>query len=1070
VHVVNTGFRLRSAETDRRRYRAAEKVTIALRLSRDVDEVRADFSAVDPEFEPQDVTITSLGVGRYRISYSLPLFPSVAAGTYRVPIEFRDGAVRRTYEGLRIAYVGQVDILLEPADTVPSRTVVGRFRAPGGSPLRITSLDADATGIILPMTTVGFHGRVEAPFLEGRPRAEVAAALRGVSLVIEETVGGEVGSYRIRPAMLEPDCEAAGERICHSATFDLELRFPLESNSIAEPGPTKESVVLTLLDAQGRASTPAAAELWLLALDESVYFGTPQDGDGAERPGTLGHDVAFQLAPEGNPATLILTWDGENGPGANLVPGVDGLPHTLDALDLNIGLAKNSFGGRSHVGWFGRLGPVQLVRKSNTCFTDPVERIRENCVCGDASAVNMEILTYPPGSELDEGIDGEGTLRAEYYIYDSCGSRRDTIATLTAYYCGIAEQHRYLIEAKLSEERMDLDTNFGSPPNCDFGVTCFGGDPLDCCHEPKRVPTGMNSDTGGFYPAFEFNPSRCAERPVLHGTIDYKAPVNFAVNDPSRAGDLYDPDPALDRSWSYFVEDLDASDWHTFAAPYVKVEARLSDGDRRVVGTTYTDEDGDYEMLLDADYDAGGSGEVDVVVYAETAPPFDLRVVENAPDDPVQRAVLATAYDPVEAAGRRLDLRLNLGPDDEAGKEAAAAFHMLRNSLLAAEWLFENTGLLVPPYTLVYSRSNPVLGESCAPISSVYTLDARNIVQSIAPGTPRRRCPAHGDCPADCEVDPNLPPLAENRNDFSYDQHMHELVHHFTTTLTRVRPPEDPFPGPRATGSHWGNASQRTALTEGLGSALGGVLTSALIDDLVGPGTAMSPVSLRCNEDDLADCDVEAFESLDWLNRRDDGGVVRPGPDWQPQKDCPPGDPGCGCYLGTCTDAGHVCHRGYCVDPAYTCPPGLQGCRVGFTGCQSGSQLAENDGYCVLPLTYSDGDVWRVLWDLLDEGEDVQPEVSHWRTSQMSSTTPMQVSDPYDTFGDVRTFLRVLIDAFGIDATQPVATDRFHPNLGDLLDRWRCEAGPAELAALDDYLAATVEFPYHDPTSPCPGP
>jgi hypothetical protein len=131
------------------------------------------------------------------------------------------------------------------------------------------------------------------------------------------------------------------------------------------------------------------------------------------------------------------------------------------------------------------------------------------------------------------------------------------------------------------------------------------------------------------------------------------------------------------------------------------------------------------------------------------------------------------------------------------------------------------------------------------------------------------------------------------------------------------------------------------------------------------------------------------------------------------------------------------------------------------------TDLQEYNGFCVLPVTYSDGWSGRVLWDLIDEGEDVQPETSHWRTSQMSAADP-DVGPVYDTFGGVDAFWRVLIGSVGNEAEDAVADDNFHPSLADLINRFRCTLDDEMSAALDNYLVNVVEFPYYSPDAPCP--
>jgi hypothetical protein len=84
------------------------------------------------------------------------------------------------------------------------------------------------------------------------------------------------------------------------------------------------------------------------------------------------------------------------------------------------------------------------------------------------------------------------------------------------------------------------------------------------------------------------------------------------------------------------------------------------------------------------------------------------------------------------------------------------------------------------------------------------------------------------------------------------------------------------------------------------------------------------------------------------------------------------------------------------------------------------------------------------------------------------STADGDVGPTYDTFGSVEQFWRTLILTVGNDAIDGVPADDIHPNLADLLDRWRCEVGDDAFAALNDYLVNVVEFPYHNPAAPCP--
>jgi len=85
----------------------------------------------------------------------------------------------------------------------------------------------------------------------------------------------------------------------------------------------------------------------------------------------------------------------------------------------------------------------------------------------------------------------------------------------------------------------------------------------------------------------------------------------------------------------------------------------------------------------------------------------------------------------------------------------------------------------------------------------------------------------------------------------------------------------------------------------------------------------------------------------------------------------------------------------------------------------------------------------------------------------MSNADP-DVGPAYDGFGNVEGFWRTLIDSVGNEADTPTATDNFHPNVADLIERFRCTLDEEGQDSLDNYLASVVEFPYYNPSAPCP--
>lgn len=1069
-NVANTPFRLLSARPDRKRYRGSDTVRITVILSETVDSLEADFTLLDTGFEADRLTIEETATpGTYLIEYRINGISNTnTPGIHRVPLSITDQGVTRRFDGLRIGYVGETRNLLAAVDAVPTTTIVGRPpNEPASALVEITDIDV-SNRTILPLATVTVTGTVAGPLIDGQPRAEVEMAVRNLVLAWRERDLASAGAYRIRPAMLTLDCADGGAQLCDSGSFTVELTFPRDMNDIAKDGPHSRTLEFTLIDPDGGVADVVQTEVSMVVLSEEMYAGTPQSNGGASTGGTVGGGVDFRLggAPpgtvDGSPLTLVLTWDGETGPGADLIPGENGDPQTLSALDLNIGLHRAPSDG--HGGWFGNLGNAELVRKSNTCFSGlglgQFSDDRWNCVCSDRSNLNMEVITYPPGVDLDVGGDGAGTFGAEYYIYDSCGSQQDTVATLSAYYCSSVEQHSFDIDAALSEEDEDLSQNWNN--------ACLFGSP---CHDPKTVPTGFN-ETGGFTQGFDFNPSDCSDLPIVAGHVSYLAPVNLAANDPSAAPpELFDPDPALDQSWAFFAPDLSEAGWTTFDVPFAKIEVSLVDGTEAVVGEGFTDEDGNFSLILPTDFAAGGvSGLVRVDVVTLSPEPHRYRVIQREEDfddtgtQDLYRAVLADDFDPVANAGAAFDVSLNSGPDDEGQKEIAAAFHIFRNGIMAAQHML-TLNRLVPPYTVLYDRDAALVNNACDSQGSFYTGDYTHI-QSIGPNVDRLICPAgqtamDGTCNVACVADPGGAVYDEARADFDYDTHLHEYAHHVFTQLTSIGPRRF---DDRGNASHFGNSSQKTSLTEGIAEAFGQALASKVIYDLYGEGVAMNTSQISCQDDDVLDCNLGLVESVDWLTTRGSEDLPRPGPDWQPQKDCLPGDPGCGCNLGACNAAGNTCQGGYCADTTGICTPGSLGCGAG-AGCTT-ENAEEIGGICVLPVTYSDGWTWRVLWDLLDEGEDVQPEVSHWRNSQMSDATPA-VPNPYDQFGDPDTFWRTVLAVTELTAADPVDVTATTPNMADILTQYRCRLSDEDQVAFDAYLTEVVEFPYHDPAA-CP--
>ena len=57
-----------------------------------------------------------------------------------------------------------------------------------------------------------------------------------------------------------------------------------------------------------------------MVLNEEMFGGTPQGSGGSSEGGTVGEGIGFRLhhgtgeGEEANALTLVLTWDGENGP------------------------------------------------------------------------------------------------------------------------------------------------------------------------------------------------------------------------------------------------------------------------------------------------------------------------------------------------------------------------------------------------------------------------------------------------------------------------------------------------------------------------------------------------------------------------------------------------------------------------------------------------------------------------------------------------------------------------------------------------------------------------------------
>jgi hypothetical protein len=938
IQVENTPFRLISVTTDKKRYRGSDTIQVTVVLSESVDEVNADFTILDTGFEEDPLTIAETDTpGTYEISYNIAGFDNTnPPGIYQVPLSFREGTVTRAFNGLRVGYVGETDNLLAPTDHVATVTVVGRMPTGGTSSVEITELEA-SNSVILPLTSVTVTGTVEAPFITNRPRAEVEAAAPNYTLIWRETDTDSAGAYRLRPAMLTFECAHGGMQLCSVGHFSVELGFPAGNNALAKSGPHEHTLSFAIIDPGGGVSEAETGEVTIAPLTTDMFSGTPQGTEGTSEGGTVGAGVDFRLpgsaaaGEDTNPLTLILTWDGENGPGADVIPGEDEFPQTLDALDLNIGLHLATGGGDGHGGWFGNTGNAELLRKSNTCFSGTglgqLSSDRSACVCSDASSINMEVMAYPPGVEFDEGGDGEGNFGAEYCIYDSCGSQQDTIATLTAYYCGTVQQESFVIDAHLSEENEELDDNWGNP--CPFGGACL---------DPKNVPTGFN-ETGGFYHGFDFNPNDCSERPVVAGHVGYKAPINFALNDPSGPGAVHDDDPDLDTSWAYLDPNLSETGWTDYDAPFTKIEVSLVDGTREEVGQTFTDEDGNFSLILDPGYAADGvSGLVRVEAVALSATPHSYRVIQDVDDldvsgtDVLHRARLANNLDPVANAGAPINAVLNDGPNDSnARMEHAAAFNILRNTTLAAMYI-QSLGRFVGPFTAIYDRDSAWVDDECNRKDSFYRDAGRYAhYESSGSNVTKQVCAAQDqDGVCTWGDDRSGATYKDSRVDFSYATHLHEYSHHVANMLTMI----DTWSSDsgRPSGSHGYNTSEKSSLNEGFAAAFGTMLGSKLIYEMFGPGQPMNAVSVDCTKDDITNCALGIVESMDWLTTRGSEDDRRPGPDWQPQKDCNPGTLGCGCFLGTCADAAHSCQGGYCVDPSGACTPGEKGCVPDLTG------------------------------------------------------------------------------------------------------------------------------------------
>jgi hypothetical protein len=152
--VANTPFRLITVTADKKRYRGSDTVNVTVVLSESVDEVEADFSILDTAFEAENLTIEETDTpGTYAISYRIDGIDNTnPPGIYQIPLSFAQGAVARSYSGLRVGYVGEVDNLLNAVDQVPTTTVVGPFPN-GESPVTITDL-AVSRSVILPLTSV----------------------------------------------------------------------------------------------------------------------------------------------------------------------------------------------------------------------------------------------------------------------------------------------------------------------------------------------------------------------------------------------------------------------------------------------------------------------------------------------------------------------------------------------------------------------------------------------------------------------------------------------------------------------------------------------------------------------------------------------------------------------------------------------------------------------------------------------------------------------------------------------------------------------------------------------------
>jgi hypothetical protein len=213
---------------------------------------------------------------------------------------------------------------------------------------------------------------------------------------------------------------------------------------------------------------------------------------------------------------------------------------------------------------------------------------------------------------------------------------------------------------------------------------------------------------------------------------------------------------------------------------------------------------------------------------ALSASPYDYRVIEDLEDlddtgtEELHRAILVDDFNPVANAGVPLDFSLNSGPDDSnAATEDAAAFHILRNSVLAAQYIL-SLGRFVEPLTAVYDRDTALVNNSCQRRGSFYNGAGRYMhLQSTGPNVPQQLCPAgeadsNGICAVACQDSPDGLTYDDSRADFNYDTHLHEFSHHLAHVLTSIGTWKPDGAGDRATGSHFGNSSEKTSLSEGL--------------------------------------------------------------------------------------------------------------------------------------------------------------------------------------------------------------------------------------------------------------